>query len=121
MIHKNLKEFVASIVLILLLVAFLDPFRGSMPSGMQMMEMLALIIVFAVFAAFVWKERSHDERESYHKLLAGRDAFLVGSAFLVLAIIVQSLAHQVDDWLVVALGAMILAKLIGIVRAEEKH
>ena len=66
---------------------------------------------FLVFAAFVWKERAHDEREEQHRLISGRVSFLCGALVLVLGIVVETYQGTPDGWLIAALAAMVLAKL----------
>lgn len=74
--------------------------------------MLGLTLaVFAVFAIFILREKVQDEREALHRMLAGRVAFLTGSALLTIGIVVQSLQDAVDVWLVIVLVAMVLSKL----------
>lgn len=80
-----------------------------------MMMVLGLVIVFALFASFVWRENHRDEREGLHKMMAGRIAFLVGTALLTLGIIVQSFDHNLDPWLVFILSGMIVAKVITLI------
>ena len=92
-----------------------------MPSALFMMMVLGLVVVFVVFASFVWKENSRDEREGLHKMIAGRIAFLVGAALLVIGIVVQSFKHELDFWMVCTLGAMILAKIIGRIYGRIKY
>jgi hypothetical protein len=53
-------------------------------------------------------------------MLSGRIAFLVGSTLLTLGIIVQSLNHNVDAWLVVTLVAMILSKIVVRIYGDSK-
>jgi predicted Kef-type K+ transport protein len=77
------------------------------------MCILAIILaVFALFASFVLRENKYDEREEGHRALAGRNAFLVGAGILTLGIVVQGYTHIVDPWLVIALIAMIVVKII---------
>jgi len=85
------------------------------------MMVLGLIVVFFVFASFVWRENARDEREGLHKMMAGRIAFLAGTATLVIAIIIQSFRHELDFWLVLTLGIMILAKIIGLLYGRIKY
>ena len=92
-----------------------------MPPILLMMMIVGLIVVFALYASFIWRENSKDEREGFHKMMAGRVAFLVGTAVLVVGIIIQSFRHDLDFWLVLTLGAMILAKIIGLVYARIKN
>ena len=114
-----IKEMVASVVLIILLGAFLNPF--ILPTMFQMMLLLALLVAFAFFATYIWKERPRDERESLHKMLAGRDGFLAGATVLVIGIILQSLNHALDPWLIITLTVMVLAKIAGLIRAQLRH
>ena len=106
------NEIIAALVLILLVGALLNPFGWFMPSPVVMMLILGLVVVFILFTAFVWKERARDERELWHRTIAGRVAFLSGVSVLVLGIIIQGLNHNVDVWLVLTLTVMIFAKII---------
>ncbi len=115
------QEIVASSIFIVLLFLFLNPFGFWMPDILLMMMILGLIVMFAIFASFVWKENHKDEREGFHKMMAGRVAFLVGTALVVLGIIIQSFEHQLDSWLVFTLGGMILAKIITLIYSRIKY
>lgn len=110
-----------SLVLIVLLILLINPFGFWMPNIVLMMMIVGLIVLFALFASFIWRENSKDEREGIHKMMAGRIAFLVGTTVLVIGIIVQSLKHNLDLWLVLTLGAMILAKVTGLIYSELKN
>ena len=85
-----------------------------MVGGLGMMHLVVVIILFGLFSAFAWRETATDERQNIHRMLAGRIAFLTGSAILMLAILVQDLAHAIDPWLVIALAGMVLAKAVGL-------
>ena len=119
--NNFLQEIIVSVVLIALLILFLNPFELWMPPILLMMLILGLIVVFGVFASFIWRENARDEREGLHKMMAGRFAFLAGTASLVIGIIIQSLKHELDFWLVLTLGIMILAKIIGLIHGQAKH
>lgn len=119
--NNLLQEIGVSVVLIVLLILFLNPFYFWMPDILLMMMVLGLVVTFALFASFIWRENARDERESLHKMMAGRFAFLAGTAVLVAGIIVQSLKHELDFWLVLTLGVMILAKIIGLIYSRTKH
>lgn len=115
------QEIFVSLILVILLALFLNPFGFWMPNTLLMMMVLGLIVVFAVFSGFIWKEYARDEREMLHRMLAGRIAYLIGAGVLVLGIIVQSFRHELDSWLVFTLGLMILAKIIGIIYGRMNH
>lgn len=112
------QEIIVSLILIALLILFLNPLGFWMPNIILMAMITGLVVVFCVFAGFVWRENEKDEREALHKMMAGRIAFLAGTAILVIGIIVQSLRHQLDFWIVLTLGIMILAKISGLVYSQ---
>lgn len=115
------KEIFVSLVFVVLLILFLNPFNFWMPNELLMMMIIGLAVVFAVYAGFIWRENAKDERETLHRMLAGRMAYLVGTGILVLGIIVQSFRHELDSWLIFTLGSMILAKIFGIIYGQLKH
>lgn len=114
-------EIVVSVLLVALLALFLNPLGFWMPTALVMMMITALIIGVAAFAGFVWREQARDEREGLHRMLAGRAAYLAGSGVLAVGIILQSIAHALDPWLVIALAAMILAKVAGLIYGRVRH
>ena len=119
--NNLIQEIFVSLVLIILLVLFLNPFGFWMPDTLVTMMVLGLVVVFAIFSGFIWKEYARDEREILHRMLAGRIAYLVGTGILVLGIIIQSFKHEIDSWLVFTLGSMILAKILGIIYGRISH
>lgn len=119
--NNLIQEISVSIILIILLSLFLNPLGFWMPNTILIMMITGLIVLFALFASFIWKENSKDERESLHKMMAGKFAFLVGASGLTVGIIIQSLQHSLDGWLVVILGAMVFAKIIGLIYGRIKY
>jgi len=121
MINKLFKsELIAAGILLLILFAFVRPSGLLMPQNFEMMLPIILIVAFFVFTSLFWKEKSRDEREDLHRLLASRISFLIGSTTLTVGIVIQSLSHQVDPWLVVTLSLMILAKATSRVYSRAK-
>jgi membrane glycosyltransferase len=115
------QEISISFVLILLLGLFLNPFQMNMSSEIHMVLESVFIVVFSVFAIFIWREQARDEREAYLLLMAERIGYITAAALLVVAIATQYLSHKVDPWLVGTLGAMVLAKVAGLVYGKIKH
>ena len=115
------QEIFISLVLVVLLVLFLNPFSFWMPNIVLMMLVLAFLVVFVAFASFVLREKARDEREGLHRMLAGRAAFLTGAGVLVIAIIIQSFGHMLDSWLVLILGVMVLTKIVGLIYSKIKN
>ena len=119
--NNLLQEIFVSLILIILLVLLFNPFDFWMPSALLMMIVASFVAIFGSFVSFVWRENSKDERESLHKSIAGRAAFLAGASVLVAATVVQSFNHAIDPWIVTALGIMILAKTIGLMYSRAKY
>ncbi|MDA1334414.1 MAG: hypothetical protein O2794_00160 [bacterium] len=106
---KGYSEIIlASLVLVLLgLVAH------PMPGMTIMVVTPLLVLAFGGFVALLWKERARDEREEMNRMNADRIAFLVGSAAITVGIMVGSFSNEgPDNWLLFALGAMVLGKII---------
>jgi len=116
-----ISELTISLIIVLLLLLHIRPFSSFMPSNLFMFTIVALLALFTLFVIFVWREKIYDEREKLHALIAGKAAFLVGASVMVIGIVVQSLNHSVDIWLVVTLGAMIFTKIIGLIYGQFKH
>lgn len=117
---KENKEVILAVILLILLLGVIDPMHLFMPNMLEMLILIILVVVFTIFASFVWREHKGDEREVLHRMLAGRLAFLSGMAVLLLGIVIQSLQHNLDQWLVITLGIMILAKIFGLVYGQRK-
>ena len=112
-----MKEIIASCILVGLVVLALNPFHFWMPMQLHILMLGATIAAFGVVAGFVIRERAGDERDVMHRMYAGRVVFLAGTAVLVVGIVVQSFAYEVDPWLVGALAVMVVAKMLA--RAYE--
>lgn len=100
----------ATITFALLALADLLPFW--MPMMGEMLALLLVVILLILWAGFVMQETAHDEREVILKMHAGRVAYLSGLGILMLALIVQGLAHDIDPWIALALATMVVSKLL---------
>ena len=116
-----IAEVTIAVALIALTLLLLNPVGSWMPDMATELLILGVLVIFAVFANFVWRESARDERELLHRLIAGRVAFLVGAAGLVVGVIAQALRGTVDPWLVGGLVVMVLAKIAGLVYSQLKH
>jgi len=108
---NNTLQIIVSLVLVALSVLLLNPFHFWMPDALVIWMLAGLLALFGIFASFILREKSFDERDNVHRALAGRNAFLTGSAILMLGIVVQGYGHSVDPWLVVALIVMVVVKI----------
>lgn len=112
--NNSIQEIIISIVLIILLILLLNPFYLWMPNMMLMTIVIGLVLVFSIFVVFIWREKVQDEREELHKLKSSRIAFLAGASILMIGIVVESLSHNINIWLITALSIMIISKVIGL-------
>jgi hypothetical protein len=108
---NNIKETIVTVCLIAIAILLLNPFHFWMPDMMVMCMLAIALALFGIFASFILREKAVDERDDVHKTLAGRNAFLAGSAVLMIGIVIQGYSHAVDPWLVIALIVMILVKI----------
>jgi hypothetical protein len=113
-------ETISAVAILGIAVLFLNPGQLAMPDTMNSMLIVVLIISFLTFAAFLFKEKSSDEREMVHILAAGRISYLVGVGALIAGLIMQALSHEIDPWLVIALCAMVFSKLISRIYSHFK-
>lgn len=111
MTRESLPEILSATALAAATMLLLNPFGFWMPSMAHMAVLAAAVAAFGAFVAFVLRERAVDERDIAHRSAAGRAAFLAGSAVLLAGIIVEGVQDALDPWLVVALLAMVIAKV----------
>lgn len=110
-----------SVILVVLAIFLLDPFMYWMPHDMTYVILVLLAALFAVFAGLVWREQPKDEREAEHAVKASRTGYMIGTASIVIGIIVQALSGAVSVWLVIALAGMVLGKLTALRWQHHNH
>lgn len=109
---KSAVEIIIGIVVLGILGIFLNPTNLLMPDSVNLMLILGLILGFLAFVGLFWKEQTGDERETMHMQKSGRISFFVGATILVIGVVIQTLDHNIDPWLLYALSGMVLTKLI---------
>jgi hypothetical protein len=108
---NTFTEYLVAIALVILLGLLADPFMLIMPTPVETAVILVAAILAVVYGGFVYKERAGDERETLHRMIAGRAAFLTSVGVLTLALLVQGFNHAIDPWIPAALALTIIAKL----------
>lgn len=119
--NKFSRPTLVALVVIAALALMMCPLPFLMLTSTQMILVSLAALGFITWVGFHWQERAVDEREELHRFLAGRFAYFVGASILMLGILIQSLQHNVDTWLVGALIGMILAKILSKGLAEQYH
>ena len=120
----NLNTIIQWTILVLLAVVLftlVDPFMYWMPSMTQMVALTVVAALLAGFAGAVVAEKGGDERETLHRMHAGRAAFLAGVGVLTAALLYQGFTHTIDGWVPLALFAMVFAKLLARWRSEKRN
>ncbi len=115
------NEITISLIFVGLAILFLDPFMIVMPQTIIYFLLIVMTVLFTLFAGFIWKEHARDERDELHKMIAARMGYLLGAGVLVLGLISQSLFSHPDPWLIIALVAMVLGKLMGRHYSRLRH
>jgi len=113
-------ESLSAFAILAIAILFLNPGHLTMPESMVSMLIIGLIISFLTFAAYLFREKSSDEREAVHVLTAGRISYLVGVGTLIVGIIFQALKHEIDPWLVISLCAMVFSKFLSRIYSHFK-
>lgn len=114
------KELLVGLGLLVLLFIIFNPWNIFMPGYLVMGILVGAIVLYTAFATFLWREGRGDEREQFHRLFADRIAYLIGSGFLLIAIITEELTHALDPWLIAALAVMVIAKIAGLIYGKNK-
>jgi len=83
-----------------------------MPNTVQMLILTVLLVLIAAFLVLLWRESPDDEREANNQAIASRSAYVVGAIVLIVALLSQSLRHQIDAAVPIALLAMIATKVV---------
>ncbi|MEP7162267.1 MAG: hypothetical protein ABI747_00675 [Candidatus Moraniibacteriota bacterium] len=109
------------LILLLLLLALVNPFSLWMPEQFEMICTGLVLIFFILFTVYLLREKPRDEREELHHFIAARLAYLVGAGVLVVGIVIQTFMHHLTFWLPLALGGMLLGKLCGKWYAERHY
>lgn len=117
---KYLQEILVTVLLIGLLLFFVNPLDFWMPSDTELMIVCGLIVVYIAATSYLWKESARDERESEHRMRAGHISYIVGTAMLLTGIVSQHFTSgMIDQWLVYALAAMVIAKVIARIYSDR--
>jgi cobalamin synthase len=110
--YKPLLDIVLLASLTLVSLLAIAPKAIVMPSSLQMLILACVLGLIAAFLVLLWREQPSDEREIQNQALASRLAYVVGSVVLIGALFIQSLRHELDSAVPLALLAMIATKVI---------
>jgi len=110
--NTSKKEIVVSILLVVFVLALLNPFDILMSSMLHMFVLGLLVAIVGLFTGLIINEKVVDERERDHKDRAGRIGYTAGILVVTVGIIFQTLKEMNDPWLLIVLLVMVLSKII---------
>jgi hypothetical protein len=111
-------EAVLLALLSLLLLLFIDPLHLTVKLMFSVGIIASLITLYTVKFFIIWREKPQDERDLSHRYRSSWAAYTVGSLLLFVGIIVESFQGGVDEWLLISLAGMFIAKLVSMLYLE---
>ena len=109
--YKSALDLILLLGLATLCALAIAPKTFVMPTSAQMLILTVVLVFMAAFLVLLWRESPRDEREAGNQTSASRSAYIVGTIVLIIALIIQSLKHQIDSAVPIALLAMIATKV----------
>lgn len=113
---KKTKKNNSELGMLILTIVAVAILLGTRENPMSNAGLYMVIGLFAVgvmgYGSYAWLERPADERERELLMVASKHAYLVSSLVMAIGIIVQSINHDLDIWLPLALGSALTVKLI---------
>lgn len=116
--YKTAFDVILLLSLAILSALAIAPDTFVMPTSIQMLILTVVLGLVAAFLLLLWRENPSDEREADNQATASRLAYVVGAIVLIIALINQSLKHEIDAAVPIALLAMIATKVV-IQRAKD--
>ncbi len=110
--YKPLLDIILLVGLGVIIFFAIAPNAIVMSTSFQMIVLAAVLVLLAGFMVLLWREYPADEREAYNQTLASRFAYLAGALILIVALIIQSLNHDIDPVVPLALFGMIATKIL---------
>lgn len=119
-----MKTIIYYLLLLVLLALTFGYILSGQANGMTMVQLYsvsALLVAYTVGVSLVGEIKNTDERDLLHRDFSNRMAHMVGSAFLVIAILFQLFSHHtLDVWLITTLVVINLTKIISLIYASYK-
>ena len=114
------SEIILSAIALILLALFLNVFDLVMPPSTLHVLVVVALVIFGIIILLFWREKPQDEREGYHRMFAARTSLILGSCVLITGIISGLLNHNLDPFLIYALCAIVIGKLVGMFYIKKK-
>ncbi len=103
---------ITAIIIVGIAAVFMDSARcQTMPALMHDLLIWGFVTTFLIFLAYILQEKPSDEREAFLTLKSGRTAYVAGLIILMTGIVIQTINHQSDPWLIGAAVVMVMTKV----------
>ena len=112
---KVITYYLLLLIFIALLSCWLLQSPASTMSMGQMLSVSLFLGLYVVAMSLVGEGKIVDEREVAHRYFSNRAALIAGTIVLSLGILYQLFAHQLDYWLLAALVAINLVKIVTLI------
>lgn len=104
---------ISAIIIVGIAAVFLDNARcQTMPAMLHDLLVWGFVTTFLIFLAYILQEKPADERELFLTLKSGRTAYVAGLIVLMTGIVIQTINHNTDPWLISAAVVMIMTKVM---------
>lgn len=119
---NNLRDSITTLGLVIILIILWNPY-GLYMDFMQLSLLIVLLLLAAVtFTIFIIKDKPVDERDESNLHLSTMVAYFAGAGILLVGIITQVLLdHHIDQWLILALVAMVIGKWLARTYFDRNH
>ena len=115
---KRHTELGIAFIFIALIIGLTDPIDLLMPSEVQTTLLVLVVVVYGFFAGLMFREKPLDEREELMLHQSSRAGFLVGTGVLLLGVVYQVANRSLDNWLIWALGSMVIVKVVWLYKSR---
>lgn len=109
---KISNKSVIPLLLSVSLATAIYPFSDWMPSQFLMSLLIVITLLSSFFLIFLWREEPADEREASLILISNRSALTAASTVLTIAIIISTIQHQANSWLIITLLTIVIIKTL---------
>ena len=119
---KLQQELTIGVIFILVLLLLLNPFGLFMPDRLVYIMLIGIVVLFGVHAWFIATSKPSDEREQLHNFIANRSAYLAGTAVLIVGAVYEGVtSYEINTWILLALGVMLIIKLSSLLYSDKNR
>ena len=113
---KLIIYYLSLLVFIAIVAGFSLSQNGEAMGMSQMLGVSVALVLYTVAMSLVGEGTAEDERDQQHRFISNRVALVTGTIILSLGILYQLfISHSLDYWLLIALIAINLSKIVSLI------